>query len=310
MADDLLSLTELTKINDAALADINVTDILDDAPLLQVLPAVPASNGTVHKYLKETTAPVVGFRSINDGRVLDHSDDTAVTVTLKILDATFRVDVGLADGYKKGRDALIARELLRHLKAAYFMAEQQFIYGTGNDSDGFAGLADNTGLDAATDDMVLDAGGTTASTGSSAWLIRAGEDDMCVVGGNDGNITVEETTIIQATGSGTGTYPALYTGVTGWLGLQVGSAYSVARIASLTEDSGKGLTDDLIAQGIALFPASRPPTHIAVNRRSLQQLQSSRTATNATGAPAPFPAEAFNIPIVCTDAITSTEALL
>jgi hypothetical protein len=46
-----------------------------------------------------------------------------------------------------------------------------------------------------------------------------------------------------------------------------------------------------------------------MNRRSLRQLQQSRTATNSTGAPAPFPTEAFGVPIVVTDALLSTEAL-
>jgi len=46
-----------------------------------------------------------------------------------------------------------------------------------------------------------------------------------------------------------------------------------------------------------------------MNRRSLKQLQVSRTATNATGAPAPFPQESFGVPIIVTDAILSTEAL-
>ncbi|MBA7711875.1 hypothetical protein ES703_120842 [subsurface metagenome] len=43
--------------------------------------------------------------------------------------------------------------------------------------------------------------------------------------------------------------------------------------------------------------------------RSLGQLQDSRTATNPTGAPAPFPESAFNVPIFDTTAITNTEAL-
>ena len=47
-----------------------------------------------------------------------------------------------------------------------------------------------------------------------------------------------------------------------------------------------------------------------MNRRSLRQLQNSRTATNPTGAPAPIPDSAFGVPIIVTDAIVSTEALL
>jgi hypothetical protein len=46
---------------------------------------------------------------------------------------------------------------------------------------------------------------------------------------------------------------------------------------------------------------------IAMNRVALKELQQSRTATNPTGAPAPFPAEAFGVPIVTTDALGSAE---
>ena len=115
--------------------------------------------------------------------------------------------------------------------------------------------------------------------------------------------------MIQRVAGATGYYPAYYTPASVWLGLQMGGAYSVGRIANLTEDSGKGLTDDLIADLLSQFPAGRQPSVLCMSRRSLKQLQISRTATNATGAPAPFPTEAFGVPIIVTDALINTEAL-
>jgi hypothetical protein len=47
-----------------------------------------------------------------------------------------------------------------------------------------------------------------------------------------------------------------------------------------------------------------------MDKTSWYELQSSRTATNPTGAPAPFPTEAFGIPIVVTDSIPEDEAAL
>lgn len=311
MADDFLSLADLVLINDANLADIDLTDILDEAPVLAALAADIASNGTLHKYVKETGAPVVGFREANVGAENSASTDTLVTVTLKILDASCTVDKALADAYKKGNAAYVAREVKRHLKAAFFMAEKQILNGTGNAADGFTGLADS--LDDSNDTMVVDAGGTTESTASSVWAMRTNEDgvDCTVIAGEDAKINVGETVeqAVEDTVNG-GRFTGLYTSVIGWLGLQIGSAYSVGRICNITEDSGKGLTDALISSMLAKFPASRQPNILAMNRRSLQQLQNSRTATNPTGAPAPFPQEAFGIPIKVTDAITSTETLL
>ena len=103
---------------------------------------------------------------------------------------------------------------------------------------------------------------------------------------------------------------ALCRDIGGHLGIQVGSKYAVARIANLTADSGKGLTDSLLADALSLFPSSDQPTHIVMNRRSLTQLRKSRTTYSPIGEPAPRPSEYEGIPIVTTDAITNTETLL
>lgn len=315
MADTFKSLADLVLINDQNLADLEVSDLLTQAPVIASLPASPASNGTLHKYTKETGAPVVGFRAVNDGRENRDSTDTLVTVTLQILDCSFACDIEIAKAYKRGRDAYLEMELMRHLRQAMFHAERQIWYGTGTggDSVGFAGLGDNTGYNHKDDTMVVDATGTTATTGSSVWLYCVKPDDsgVQVVGGNDGNIEVEDPVIQRVAGSATGTLPMFYTAASGYLGFQIGSAYDVARICNLTADSGKGLTDALISQAIEKIPAhNRPFLRIAMNRRSQAQLQQSRTATNSTGTPAPFPQESFGVPIVVTDSILSTEALL
>ncbi|MBX3448195.1 MAG: hypothetical protein KF777_01475 [Planctomycetaceae bacterium] len=319
MAHEYLGLTELVKINDQNLADIDVTDLLQDAPLLAALAAAPSSNGTDHKYLKETGAPVVGFRAVNAGRENKKSADTLVTIALKILAASFDCDKSLADAYRRGPDAFVAREALRHLKAAFAGAEGQIIYGTGADAGGFVGLADADTLNALADEMVVNATGTTAATGSSVYLIRTNGDgtDCTLIGagqsgeaGDSIDLMIGDTVVIQKSDGDGKHYPAYYTPIEGWLGLQIGSKYSVGRICNLTADSGKGLTDALIYEALSRFPASRQPNLIAMNRRSLKQLRASRTATNATGTPAPRPVDVDGIPIVVTDQIGSTETLL
>lgn len=312
MADSFKSLSDLTTINDRRNAEREISDILNKSPVLAKL-AADTCPETTHYYTKYTTAPTVGFRAVGDGRDNSKSADTQVSVALKVLDATFAVDVALANAYKNGSDAYLAMEGARHLQQAYFMAEKQMWYGTGaGDSGGFSGLGDESDLNSAADSNVVNAGGTTAGTGSSVWLIRTTGDNngVSIIAGKNGNVEVGDTSIVRVSGSSTGTYPAYYTPITGWLGLQRGGKYSVVRIANLTADSGKGLTDLLIAQALALFPSSEGPTLMAMNRRSLEQLRKSRTATNATGAPAPIPTDAFGVPIVSTDSILSTETLL
>lgn len=311
MADSFKTLADLVTINDRRNAERDISDVLNQAPVLAAL-AADTCPETTHYYTKQTAAPTVGFRAVSDGRENSKSVDTQVSVLLKILDGSFAVDVALADGYKDGADAYIAKEGARHLQAALFAAEQQLWYGQAAVAGGFVGFGDETDLDKKDDTNVIDAGGTTANTASSVWLIRSTGDNngASIIAGKSGNIAVGDTSIVRVEGATTGTYPAYYTPVTGWMGLQRGGKWSVVRICNLTNDSGKGLTDTLIAKALELFPATGMPTIIAAGKRSLMQLRNSRTATNATGAPAPIPTESFNIPIIATDSISKTEALL
>lgn len=322
MADDLHAIADL--IGDAFdLADIEVSDLLKASPFIAALPLVPSSNGTTHKYAKETGAPVVGFRAENAGRDLDSSDDTLVTVTLKILDFSWQVDQAVAGAWRRGREAYIAREGGRHLRSALLTFEKQVINGIVGASDsagasgsaaGFTGFRDAATVDAVADPMVVNAGGTTVDTATSVWGIRLAEDGVTGVFKGEGDpIELGEAVAQQRIvnpGTDNKTFPTWYTPGWAWLGLQVGSAYDIGRIANVTADAGKTLTDDLIALLLEKFPVGFGPNLLLMSRRSRRQLQDSRTATTTTGAPAPFPMESFGIPIIVTDAIGNTEELL
>lgn len=311
MAEASNTLAGLIQMNDNNLADIEVSDLLQSATVLAALAAVEASNDTLHKYLKETVAPGAAFRDVNTGRANAAGQEELVTETLKILDASFERDKAVALGFKGGPDAYMAREAVKSIRAAFFTAEQQIINGTGSDSDGFTGMAN--AVDALTDALMTNAGGTTADTASSVYLLRSTETDVAVVAGQDGNLDISEAVdavVNTDAADATQRMSALAVSILGWLGLQIGSVFSIGRICNITADTGKGVTDDLIFTAISAFPSDRQPTHIIMNRRSIEQLRKSRTATNATGAPAPTPTEVGGIPIVLTDAITNTEALI
>ena len=312
MADAYLGLADLIKINDKNNAERDISDLLDNAPLLRVLPGDTCPE-TTHKYLKQTSAPVVGFRAIDAGLENKKSGDEQVTVNLAILDASWVVDQAVPRGCGKGEAWFMARESARHLRQAFFVTEKQFIYGTVHgDAGGCTGLADASTLNHTNAAMVVDATGSSVGAGSSVWAVRASPDLNGVVAivGQAGKITIDAVSSIlkdDATGKH---YPAYLTPLLGWLCLQIGGAYSVGRLCNLTAESGKTLTDDLIADLLSKFKAGEPPTHLAMSRRSLKQLRESRTATNATGAPAPFPTEAFGVPIVASDAVLDTETIL
>jgi len=308
MSDDLITVADF--IADALdVADIEVSDLLNMSPFFARLPVIGSSNGTTHKYAKETGAPVVGFRAENAGRELDSAEDTLVNVNLKILDFSWAADKAVADAWRRGgAPAFVAREGRRHLRAGFFKAEQQYINGTDSDSDGFAGFADSLQLDFADDEMVVDAGGPTGGDHTSVYLVREGEEDVVGVVNDDGGGVMLGETIVQDFTDGSGKhFPAYYTPGCTWIALQIGGARSVARILNIDDASNK-LTDDLIYQALEKFPSGRQPTVILMNRRSLRQLRESRTATNVTGAPAPRPTEVEGIPIVTVESIGNTES--
>jgi hypothetical protein len=312
MADDPLTLANLLVINDRNNAERAISDLLNDAPFIARM-AADIALGTTHQYTKEIEAPLVGFRAVNAGRAFSKSTDELVTADLKFLDAATRTDKAWIDAPGKySAEEKLAREISRHLRAGFYAFEHQVLNGTIDaDGDGFVGFANV--LDHNDDAMVVDALGTTDKTASSVYMVRS--DVMtgaCLIVGKNGQIEVDETVVIDALTADDPAkhFAAYYTPIGGWLGLQVGGNFSVGRICNLTEDSGKGLTDDLLFALLAKFPAARQPNLITMNRRSLEQLRKSRTATNATGAPAPIPTDVAGIPIIPTAAIASTEALL
>lgn len=312
MAEASNTLAGIVQMNDGNLADLMVTDLLQDAPLLQRLVAVPASQGgTLHKYLKQTVAAGAAFRAVNTGLANAANQDELVTVTCKYLDGSFHRDVAIADAYKGGRAAYMARETVRALRSLFASLEKQILQSTSADASGFSGLPSFTNVDYVGDSQIVDAGG---AGGRSCYLLRTSEDDVAVVAGNDGQLRFDFdpdqlAKIITDASTGAG-YMALQANLAGWFALQGGSTYSIARIANLDSTSTHTLTDDLIAQAVAKFPASRPANLIVLDRVLWRELQDSRTATNPTGQPAPFPADSFGIPIVVTDQLGTGESAL
>lgn len=311
------TLAGMLLLNDQNLAEIYPTQVLDDAPVIARATAIPASQGgTTHKYIRKHTAATVGFRELNTGvaNVAERFED--VTCTCEILDCSFTRDVMLADAYRKGRDAYIQKETLSALRSGMFALEKAIF--NNDQSTQFEGLmqfqADYNDTDSG---QVIAAGAGSSSANRSVWLLRWGEDAISVIAGNDGNMSMlwdnDNPTVVQVSPSNniSGVYSAYRVTLAGYFGLQVGSKYDAVRICNLDGTSDDLLTDDLLGEAYSKFPAGRPPNMIVMNRTSLFELQKGRTATNPTGAPAPFPraweGAGDPIPIVVTDALTSTE---
>ncbi len=308
MANDFLTVSDM--ISDAYdLSGQETSEVRAAAPVIASLPAIPASNGVVHKQSVMTQLPVTGFRSENAGRDFDHSVDRIDTVDLKILDWSWAVDKSVADSsrFAGGREQYIAREGMRHVQSAMFNLENQWINGTGFNAAGFDGLADSSNLQSISDEMVVDAGGSAAGATTSVYMLRRNSAECGMVYKGDGAVELGETVCQNFTDASGKNYPAYYTPGCGWFAGFFGSLYSCVRIVNL--DASNGLTDDLIYEALERFPAGHSPDLCIMNRKSQFALRASRTATNATGAPAPLVADAAGVPVITTDAILNTEAV-
>lgn len=298
------TLLDIAKANGSDAAVGLIEEVLTAAPEVN-FGAARTIKGLSYKTLVRTGLPTSGFRNANEGTVPSKSTWENRVIECFTLNPRWECDKAVADRHEDGAAAFIALEAAGITRASMITMGSQFYYGTSNDAKGFPGLLaayDST-------NMVVDAGGSTASTGSSVWAVKFGPQDVQWVYGANGMLNVSDVTEARVTDASDNPYTAYVQEMLAYPGLQVGSKYSVARIKKLTADSGKGLTDILIAQLLMKFPAGVKPDYLFMSRRSLAQLQASRTATTVTGAPAPFPTESHGVPIQVTDSIVDTESL-
>jgi len=275
-------------------------------------------NGLNYKPNVRTAVPTVNFRTANQGTAVAGSTFEQRLVECFLMNPPFEVDKAVADSYEDGAAAYLAIEALGITEGAFQALGRAFFYGTNatfGKTNAFPGLLqsyDST-------NMVVDATGTTATTGSSVWLVRWGIQDVQWVLGEGGRAEVTDPVLVRLTDTTDDHNPYM-----GWHqelylrpGLQFGSVYSACRIKKITADSGKTLTDALLYQALQKFPAGKGPNACYMSRRSLYQLRASRTATNATGAPAPIPTDiegaadggTQRIPIFVTDSVSDVETL-
>lgn len=274
------------------------------------IPNVGASrtiNGLNYKTLVRTGLPTVAFRNANQGTAQTKGTLENRLVETFTMNPRWGADKAVADRHEDGPEACIAIEASAHFEAALQTLARQFYYGTTSDGDtkGHPGLIQS--YDATT--MEVDATGSSAGTGSSVWAVCWGPQKVQWVWGNGGEMELSDVDERDMTDGDGNKFTGYHQELMAYPGLQVASTRAIGRIKDLTADNDKSLTDDHISDLLSKFQAGVVPDVLFMSRRSVKQLQQSRTATNATGAPAPFPVEAFGVPIAVTDAILDTETL-
>lgn len=306
MADAKLTLLDIARMNNSDRVVGLIEEAAEEIPELGIGFA-RTIKGTQYKTLKRTALPAAGFRNANEGIEVTKSTYVNDLVETFILDPSWWMDTAVADAHEDGPEAATALEAGGHMISAMQSVSKQFYYGTASGvsgaAKGFQGLVDF--VDAT---MIVDATGSTADTASSVWGVKFGIKNVAFVWGMNGALTEGDIEKVLKDISNKSLWVYAQQ-IQGYLGLQIGHAKSVGRIYNLTAQADKTLTDDMTSELLSLYPVGITPDYWLMSRRSLRQLQQSRTATNSTGAPAPFPTESHGIPIRVTDAILDTEAI-
>ena len=284
-----------------------ISETIQLFPELTMIPASPVTK-TAYKTLVKTANPTVGFRAENVGRETQKATLTTRDVTCQFLDASWDIDERQATECDAGVEAACAIQAQAHLEAAFAAIAIQTWYGVAADAAGFAGVASlHPNIDSP---MVVNAGGATPSTGSSVFAVRFGPQLLSYCWGLNGRLNAGERVYTRCYDEAGLPFWGYAQALSGWCGLQITNYQATARIANLTEETDKGLTDDMIYTLLSKFPAGQGPNALFLSRRSLEQLRKSRQATNATGAPAPTPTDVQGVPLITTDSISNIETIL
>jgi hypothetical protein len=170
--------------------------------------------------------------------------------------------------------------------------------------------------------IIYDATGSTADTGSSVYFVKFGPQNVSLIMGKNGKMELSDFRVESLTDGDGNKGPGEVADLMSYVGLQQASKNSVVRIKNLTAQSGKGLTDAVIANALDLFPSGFMPDAIFMSRRSRTQLRVDRatriTAATSNGKQgtiggdniyAPIPTDFEGIPIIATDSILNTEPI-
>jgi len=280
-----------------------IEDVTQHAPEFQTLPVIPKA-GTTYKATIRTALPTAAFRDVNEGVTTSKSTYVQKTHSMHFIDVQMELDQAIVKGDGGEVGDLQTNEASGAMRSAFNHIGSQIYYGTSNDAKGFPGLAGN--IDSG---LLLDATGSTAK--SSVYFVWEDPQGVHLPIGNDGDLALGEWSLQRITRSSK-SLMAWVNNFAGYIGLNMGSKNAAGRIYGLDDGSNK-LTDALGHQLLSQFPVGVRPTRCFMNRRSMRQLQASRSAISniqSDGGGAPFsppPTHLAGVPIVVTDSITNSE---
>jgi hypothetical protein len=324
-----INMLDLSKANSDEVVGPLIEEAVGVHPEMTTLAANQLGAGNLsYQTLIRTGYPTAGFHDMGGG--LSATKSMTRMERFEVYPFGGRVEAAkhIADNWKRGgAPGYFSWEALGIMKASLFQLAKQIWYGRASDGKGFPGLKNFTAFGATVADpltgkvypMCIDATGTTASTASSCYLVVSNEQNVEVQFGNGSPFELPTPRIGDiADPNDAGKKIEAYISVLqGFAGLTTPNVHCVRRICNLTNDSGKGMTDALLAKALKSFPAGIKPTGIYMSADQLYLLQISRTTVlngNGRGLKdqdqvAPLPTSYAGIPIYATDAIGDTDAI-
>ena len=313
-----ITLLDVAKNNGSDAVVGLIEESLSATPEMALFP-VRTVEGTGFKTLIRTGLPTVNFIAASQGIAGGKSTFENKHFDCSVLGGRIEVWKTVLDAPENGPAADIkATEAVGVMEAALRKIGTQIFYGKTalGVAAGFPGLV--SFVDSG---MIKDATGTTANTGSSVYMVKFGPRDVSLIMGKNGTMELGEFRVESLEDADGNKGPGEVADLASWIGLQQASKNSVVRIKNLTADSGKGLTDALLASALDLAPAGWVPDAIFMSRRSRTQLQAARStlvALNGNGkagtlgggsAYVPTPTDFEGIPIVATDSLVNIEPI-
>lgn len=326
----MISMLDLAKANTSDVVRPLVEETVGAFPELSTLPANQLGVGELrYQCLIRNGFPTAAFRDVGAGLASSQSSTKLVSFETFPVGARVQAAKTIADQWKRGGAAgYFAFEAKGVMKSSMFLLAKQIWYGRGGaDGKGFPGLKNFTPFGATATDPITgkvyavthNAGGTTANTGSSCYLVVGAPDSVELQFGTGSVFDLGEPIIQDITDpNDAAKILRVYASeLEGWAGLQTLNIHGVRRITNLTDDNGKGMSDAKLALALSSFPPGIRPTGIYMSQHQRYLLQISRTVVlQASGkqrtdqeAVAPVPTEYDGIPIHATDAIGDTDAI-
>jgi hypothetical protein len=301
---------DLIKLNSADDVVGLLEENQDIAPELSAFNAYGAPGDKVTTVVR-TSFPEGAFKDAGAGVLIGKSNFKTAEYAKHAYENPLQEAEDIAKKHRKGVEGFLAISASGALTGMSHLCGRQIWYGATSpgDSKGHPGLADTATL-------VVNAGGDQATAQGSVYFVVMGDENVSLVLDEDNMVALGDWQKQLVTISGTIAAPkkamAYVNSLVANIGLQQGTkkrrggGFTTATTSKTATPSPTPLT----IQALSLFPTGTPMNRVLcfMNRTRRQELWTSRITTEVK-APA-MPTETQGIPIIVTDSLTDTEAVV